>query len=206
MATGARWLLLALGALASCTAQPTSSMNGQATSSTNGQAAAPTMTPDEQRNAEFWREVATIHFTEDRSHHGERAPAVLMQDAAGHSTSLAAYRGRPTLVNLWAHWCVPCRAEMPTIDAMAGQRGAALQVVAVNEDAVRPTSPSLGPVAIAASVTQLTDRSAVLKHSLASGGLPTTVLYDSGGREVWRLVGVLDWTKDQARHLLDEAR
>ncbi len=38
------------------------------------------------------------------------------------------------LLNLWATWCIPCRAEMPTLDALAGRKGAALPVITLSQD------------------------------------------------------------------------
>ena len=166
---------------------------------------APRISTEQQRNAEFWKEVSAAHFEEDRSNQGDPVPKVELLDAAGEPTTLAKFRGKPILVNFWAHWCVPCRAEMPTIDAMKAQRGSALQVVAVNEDAMHEGKRSLGELPMSPAILRLTDPGAVLTKSLASQGLPTTVLYGSDGRERWRLVGVLDWTKPQAVKLLKEA-
>ena len=53
----------------------------------------------------------------DRSHKGEAAPAYGFADPTGKQTTLAAYKGTPVLLNLWATWCAPCVAEMPTLDA-----------------------------------------------------------------------------------------
>ncbi|MEO7688818.1 MAG: TlpA disulfide reductase family protein, partial [Sphingomonas sp.] len=68
--------------------------------------------------------------TLDRSHKGETAPAVPFQDPAGKSTSIAAFKGKPVLLNLWATWCGPCVAEMPTLDAAAK----VMTIVAVSQD------------------------------------------------------------------------
>lgn len=163
------------------------------------------LSAEDQRNIAFWKDVSTIHFKEDRTYQGNAIPGVSLIDQTGRSTTLTSLRGKPLLVNFWARWCVPCRAEMPTIDAMTSQRGSALQVVAVNEDAMHPTSKSLGELAMNPAIVRLTDVRAVLTKSVASQGLPTTVLYGSDGRERWRLVGVLDWTKPQAQQLLKEA-
>ena len=50
---------------------------------------------------------------------GSAAPGFTLQDTGDRSVSLAAYRGRPVILNFWATWCPPCRAEMPAINAVA---------------------------------------------------------------------------------------
>ncbi|MGE0180528.1 MAG: TlpA family protein disulfide reductase, partial [Sphingomonas sp.] len=69
----------------------------------------------------------------DRSHAGTPAPATSFQDPQGRPTTMAAFRGRPLLVNLWATWCGPCIVEMPSLDALAGRDGN-LQVLALSQD------------------------------------------------------------------------
>eukprot|EP01037_Dinobryon_pediforme_P034173 gene34174-39968_t len=71
----------------------------------------------------------------DRSHKGEAAPTISFEDPAGKTTSLAAFKGKPLLVNLWATWCGPCVKEMPTLD----QAAATIAVVPISQDKDRPT-------------------------------------------------------------------
>ena len=69
-------------------------------------------------------------------------PDLAFQDAAGKPVSLASFRGRTVLLNLWATWCVPCRKEMPTLDALQAKLGGPdFQVVAVNIDTRDPDKP-----------------------------------------------------------------
>ncbi len=64
-----------------------------------------------------------------------RVPDLAFKDAQGRDLTLADWRGRTILVNLWATWCVPCRKEMPALDALEGDLGGPnFQVVAVNID------------------------------------------------------------------------
>ncbi|HMJ44493.1 MAG TPA: TlpA disulfide reductase family protein, partial [Pseudolabrys sp.] len=64
-----------------------------------------------------------------------RVPNLAFQDAAGKPLTLADWRGRTVLLNLWATWCVPCRKEMPSLDALQTRLGGPnFEVVTVNID------------------------------------------------------------------------
>src|SRR5438132_96835 len=72
----------------------------------------------------------------------KRAPHLAFRDAQGSEHRLAEWRGRTVLLNLWATWCVPCRKEMPALDALEGKLGGpAFEVVAVNIDTRDPEKP-----------------------------------------------------------------
>lgn len=127
------------------------------------------------------------------------------RDPDGEETSLAAFRGQPLLVNLWATWCAPCIKELPTLDALA-DRANAPQVLAVSQDMAEPAKVQafLADRKIALDAHQ--DAEMALSSALGANILPTTILYGSDGREVWRFTGDLDWTGGQAAELLAEAR
>lgn len=140
----------------------------------------------------------------DRSHKGALAPATPFDDE-GREASLADFKGKPTLVNLWASWCAPCVKELPTLDKLS-RANPAIQVVAVSQD----SGPRASVVAFLqthriASLAPYQDSKMGLSGALNAAVLPTSVLYDSNGREVWRFVGDLDWTGAEAARLLSEA-
>src|SRR5271155_5782074 len=71
-----------------------------------------------------------------------RVPDVAFKDAQGLDKTLADWCGRTVLLNLWATWCVPCRREMPALDALqASLGGPDFEVVAVNIDTRDPQKP-----------------------------------------------------------------
>jgi len=145
----------------------------------------------------------------DRSHKGTAAPDASFSTPDGKPITLAKMRGVPVLVNLWATWCAPCVKELPTLDKLAAAHrvDGQLGVVAVSEDS--------GPQAsVEAFLKKLNVRDLGAYHdpksalSAALGPdtvLPTTILYDATGKEVWRYVGDLDWTGPEAAKLLAEA-
>jgi thiol-disulfide isomerase/thioredoxin len=144
----------------------------------------------------------------DRSHKGKPAPDVAFSDPDGGETGIADFRGTPVLLNLWATWCAPCVKELPTLDRLALSRGkdGGLGVIAVSQDmapqgSVTAFLDKLGTEAIGA----YHDPRMALSGALGAQILPTTILFDAEGREVWRYVGDLDWTGAEAAKLLAEA-
>jgi thiol-disulfide isomerase/thioredoxin len=133
------------------------------------------------------------------------APDALFQDPAGEPASIPQFAGKPVLLNLWATWCGPCVAEMPTLDALAA-RQRNIVVLAVSQDLggeekvraffadrnFRMLQPNIDP--------ELT-----LMKQLEINTLPTTILYDASGREVWRMRGMADWQGSAAARLIAEA-
>ena len=142
----------------------------------------------------------------DRSHKGEAAPAVDFHDPEGDDTSLAAFRGKPLLVNLWASWCAPCVKELPTLDRLATARATKLAVVAISQD-MAPQN-SVTAFLAAHEIGQLGayhDPEMALTSALGVQVMPTSVLYDAEGKEIWRFTGDLDWTGTEAARLLAES-
>jgi thiol-disulfide isomerase/thioredoxin len=142
----------------------------------------------------------------DRSHAGTLAPDVSFLDPDGRPVKLSVFRGRPLLVNLWATWCGPCVVEMPSLDALAARESARLEVLAISQD--MEGRPKVDEFFRAHPVRQLEpylDSEMGLMTALHLEELPTTILYDSQGREVWRMTGLSDWQGDRAARLLAEA-
>ena len=144
----------------------------------------------------------------DRSRKGIEAPAVVFKNPDGGDISLSSFKGVPVVINLWATWCAPCVKELPTLDrlsqahAIDGQLG----VVAVSQD--------MGPQnSVKAFLDKLKikdlgayhDPKMALAAGLGADILPTTILYDAEGKEVWRYVGDFDWSGKEAARLLAEA-
>jgi thiol-disulfide isomerase/thioredoxin len=145
----------------------------------------------------------------DRSQKGKAAPDTVFSNPDGGEISLAEFKGTPVLVNLWATWCAPCVKELPTLDRLAGNHAVdgQLGVIAVSQDmgpqpSVKAFLDKLG----IEHVGSYQDSAMGLSGVLGVQVMPTTILYDSEGREVWRYIGDLDWTGAEAEKLLSEAK
>ena len=140
-----------------------------------------------------------------------RVPDLAFRDATGAERHLADWRGRSVLFNLWATWCVPCRKEMPALDALEGKLGGpAFEVVTVNIDTRDPDKPrnwlkevGIGRFAYYAdpSVKVFQD----LKVVGRAAGMPTTLLIDPLGCEIGTVAGPADWASEDAVKLISAA-
>jgi len=116
------------------------------------------------------------------------------QDGMGQARSLNDFRGRVVLLNIWATWCGPCRKEMPSLDRVQKQLGGPrFEVVALSIDkSSDPVRDFYKQYAIK-SLGLYVDPSGEVTTTLATIGVPTTLLVDGDGRELWRHVGPAEW-------------
>lgn len=141
----------------------------------------------------------------DRSNAGRPAPATAFEDPDGASTTLADFRGKPVLVNLWATWCAPCIAEMPTLDRLAERESDRLHVLTISQDSDgREKVDAFFAKQGYRHLETWLDPKMALMFELKADTLPTTILYDSEGREVWRVIGVEHWDGGKAALLIKE--
>jgi len=141
----------------------------------------------------------------------ERLPALAFQDGAGQARTLADWRGRVVLFNLWATWCVPCRKEMPALDGLEAKLGGPqFQVVAVNIDTRDPDKPrawlketGIDHLAYYADASAGVFRD--LKLAGKAFGMPTTLIVDPQGCEIGSLAGPAEWASDDAVKLITAA-
>ena len=141
----------------------------------------------------------------DRSAAGKPAPAIGFRGPDGKEASLADFRGRPLLVNLWATWCAPCVKELPTLAALGDRRGAP-QVLALSQDLGEQAKVAAFLSEKKIALEPFQDPEMAMSSALGANILPTTVLYGSDGKEVWRYTGDLDWTGAAAAKLLAEGK
>lgn len=131
-------------------------------------------------------------------------PPLRFADGHGEPTSLAAFSGKVVLLNVWATWCPPCVAEMPTLDRLqAALGGSEFEVVALSIDstgaaAVRPFFLRTG----IKSLRLYADTFREALTGLAGAGIPLTLLVDRDGREIGRKQGPAEWDQPQMLQLI----
>jgi thiol-disulfide isomerase/thioredoxin len=140
-----------------------------------------------------------------------KLPNLAFQDGAGKPLTLEHWRGRMVLLNLWATWCVPCRKEMPALDALESRLGGpGFEVVAVNIDTRDPNKPKawLNEVGVH-KLAYYADSSAQMFQDLKAVGrafgMPTTLLVDPNGCEIGTIAGPAEWASDDAVKLIQAA-
>ena len=121
--------------------------------------------------------------------------------------TLAQWKGRVILVNLWATWCAPCRKEMPELAELQERLGSDdFEVVAISLDrqgaeVARPFLDEVG----ADALTLYLDPSTKALNAFKAVGLPATMLIDRAGREVGRMFGPANWASPEAIRLIQTA-
>lgn len=135
-------------------------------------------------------------------------PAVSFMNGEGAEKTLADWRGKVVLLNLWATWCGPCREEMPSLDTLKERMAEeeAFDLVAVSVDKGGPDKPRAFLEEIGVKNLKLyNDPEAKLNVRLKAFGMPTTLLIDRQGREIGRLTGPAEWDTDEAVALIRAA-
>lgn len=138
-------------------------------------------------------------------------PVLTFKDGDGATKSLADWRGRTVVLNLWATWCVPCRKEMPALDALQAKLGGpAFEVVAVNIDTRDTDKPKtwLNDIGVHKLAYYADSNAKVFQDLKAIGkafGMPTTLIVDPNGCELANLAGPAEWASDDAVKLVTAA-
>ncbi|WP_246263126.1 TlpA family protein disulfide reductase [Parasphingopyxis algicola] len=137
---------------------------------------------------------------------GMAAPDLAFANAEGQAIRLGDFEGQPLLVNLWATWCAPCIREMPTLDALADREDGTLKVLTISQDI--QGAEVVGPFFAENSfdhLEQWLDEENAMMMELALDTLPVTILYDEEGRELFRVIGGMDWAGERADTLISGA-
>ncbi|MBE0453471.1 TlpA family protein disulfide reductase [Roseovarius autotrophicus] len=132
------------------------------------------------------------------------APLTEYERADGTPGTLADYRGQHVVLNFWATWCAPCRAEMPTLANLQTELGnEAFSVVTVATG--RNPPPAMRKFFDEIGVTNLPlhrDPRSALAREMGVFGLPVTMILDPDGNELARLTGDADWDSESAKAIV----
>jgi thiol-disulfide isomerase/thioredoxin len=124
-------------------------------------------------------------------------------DLSGKPASLADFKGKFVLLNLWATWCQPCLKEMPSLAALQARLGPSLVVVAVSEDrgGAAVVEPFVAKLGLDKLKIYLDPKSAAI-HAFGAQGLPTSFVIDGDGKVLGKVEGGADWDSDKMRAVL----
>jgi thiol-disulfide isomerase/thioredoxin len=131
---------------------------------------------------------------------GATLPAFQFFTPDNQARTLDDYRGRGVVLNLWATWCGPCVAELPTLDALAA-------AVAADDIVVLPLSSDAGGAASVRAfydghdiehLPVLLDPGGAITSAWQVPGIPVTVIFDRTGHPRARLIGGADWSTPAA--------
>ena len=137
----------------------------------------------------------------------EPLPDLAFTDAMGNPMTMADFKGRTVLINLWATWCAPCRREMPSLDRLQKKLGSdKFEVVALAlERGGVPAAEKFFKDAKVENLKLYVDQSTRSGALLRALGMPVTILVDAQGREAGRMTGPAEWDSAEAEALITSA-
>lgn len=129
-------------------------------------------------------------------------PEAVLLDGSEAEHSLAEYKGKWVVLNFWATWCAPCRAEMPSLDRLAvAMPEIAVVPVATGRNAVEQIQKFYTEAGVV-NLPVLRDPKSGLARAMGVLGLPVTVILNPEGQEVARLIGDAEWDSEAAQAVL----
>jgi thiol-disulfide isomerase/thioredoxin len=134
------------------------------------------------------------------------APGAPFRDASGKAHTLAEFKGRVAVVNIWANWCARCKEEIPSLARLqAAYAGKPLVVVPVSVGKAEDETAGHAFIDRNPPLVFYTEPTYALAFAFKPPieGMPTTILYDAKGVERARLAGGADWSSPQARAVMD---
>lgn len=138
---------------------------------------------------------------------GKPLPDVVMAGLNGPRRSLSSYRGRPLIINVWASWCGPCRAEAASLERLAASKaGSRYVVIGISTDDYRDDALKWLKYSNA-RLSHYIDAAPhwTLENMLGASSIPITVLVDAGGRVVARFPGARQWDSAESIRMIERA-
>jgi thiol-disulfide isomerase/thioredoxin len=135
---------------------------------------------------------------------GDTLRAARLQGLNGPSRNLSEFRGRALIINVWASWCGPCRAEMASLERLAWRdEGRAFAIIGISTDDF-PEQASEWLKHSNATISHYIDRELQMEHMLGASSLPLTVLVDRDGRVLDKVYGARQWDSPESIALLSK--
>ncbi len=126
---------------------------------------------------------------------GSRAPAFRAVNLrSGRPTSLADYRGRVVLLNVWATWCPPCRVEMPSLERLHGKLAGpdfAVVAVSIDDGDASTVMAFVGELGLGFDVLQ--DKGGRIQQIYQTTGVPESFVIDRDGVIIKKVIGAAEW-------------
>jgi thiol-disulfide isomerase/thioredoxin len=136
---------------------------------------------------------------------GETLPDAMMRGLNGPPKKLSEFRGRPLIINVWASWCGPCRAEMASLERLAWlEESGYFSVIGVSTDDYSERAKG-ALQASNATISHFIDSRLRIENMLGASRIPLTVLVDADGRVVEKIYGAREWDGPDALKLIGEA-
>lgn len=135
---------------------------------------------------------------------GQTLPDAMMRGLNGPARSLKEFRGQPLIINVWASWCGPCRAEMASLERLAWRDDAGYNIIGISTDDYADRANAFLQ-ASNATISHFIDFQLQLERMLGASRLPLTLLLDANGRVKAKVYGARQWDSPQALKLITEA-
>lgn len=118
---------------------------------------------------------------------------------------LSDFRGKPLVINVWASWCAPCRAEMGSLDRLARRHnGKQFHIIGISTDDHADKAQAF-VVGAGVSFDNYLDKNLVLENMLGANRIPLTVLVDKDGTVVRKVYGAREWDSRENKALIGQA-
>jgi thiol-disulfide isomerase/thioredoxin len=135
---------------------------------------------------------------------GGTLPEATLRGLNGPARSLSVFRGRPLIINVWASWCGPCKAEMASFERLAWRTEARyFAIIGISTDDDAEQAKRLLDNTNA-TLSQFIDTGLQMESMLGASRLPLTVFIDADGRILGKIYGARQWDDAEALHLIDD--
>ncbi len=168
---------------------------------------APGITVTEAEQKEILEEM---NYTTEKSHHILPVfPFHVGYKGQAKEARLGDFKGKPTIVHVWATWCAPCLKELPEFNAFAARYAKQFNIIAISADVTDEVHEAQEKVTrfwkenSYANMHIVFDYQAKLSRALGITGVPATLFLDAKGKEIGRVNGIIYWSDPKIKTILE---